>query len=38
MHFYEGVTHEFYGMTAVVDKAAEAVEVSASELMAAFGM
>jgi acetyl esterase len=36
-HFYEGVTHEFFGMTAVVDKAADAVAVSASELMAAFG-
>ncbi len=37
-HFYDGVTHEFYGMTAVVDKAAEAVEVSATELRAAFGL
>lgn len=37
-HFYEGVTHEFYGMTTVVDKAAEAVEVSATELRAAFGL
>lgn len=37
-HFYEGVTHEFFGMTAVVDKAAEAVQVSATELKAAFGL
>lgn len=34
---YEGVTHEFFGMGAVVDKAREAVEFAAADLRAAFG-
>jgi len=34
---YEGVTHEFFGMTTVVDKAADAVEQVASEVNAALG-
>lgn len=34
---YEGVTHEFFGMTTVVDKAAEAVEQVATEVSAALG-
>ncbi len=34
---YEGVTHEFFGMGAVVDKAKEAEEQGASELKASFG-
>ncbi len=34
---YEGVTHEFFGMTTVVDKAAEAVAQVASEVNAALG-
>lgn len=33
---YEGVTHEFFGMGAVVDKAADAVAELAGELQAAF--
>jgi acetyl esterase len=33
---YEGVTHEFFGMTAVVDEAREAVEVAGNQLRAAF--
>lgn len=37
-HLYEGVSHAFYGMTAIVDKAAEAVAQSATELKTAFGM
>lgn len=35
-HFYEGVTHEFFGMGMVVDKAADAVMQSATELQASF--
>lgn len=35
-HFYEGVTHEFFGMGAVVDKAMDAVMQSATELQASF--
>lgn len=34
---YEGVTHEFFGMGAVVDKAAEAVAEVAQRLQVAFG-
>ena len=34
---YEGVTHEFFGMGAVVDKAKEAEQVAAADLKAAFG-
>lgn len=34
---YEGVTHEFFGTGAVVDKAAEAVAEAAAALRAAFG-
>ncbi len=34
---YDGVTHEFFGMGAVVDKAKEAVGVAAADLKAAFG-
>ena len=34
---YEGVTHEFFGMTTVVDKAAEAVAQVATEVNAALG-
>ncbi len=34
---YEGVTHEFFGMTKVVDKAADAVEQVATEVSAALG-
>ncbi len=34
---YEAVTHEFFGMGAVVDKARDAVEYAASALRAAFG-
>ncbi len=34
---YEGVTHEFFGTGAVVDKAAEAVEEAATALRSAFG-
>lgn len=34
---YEGVTHEFFGMGAVVDKAAQAVEEVAERLRTAFG-
>lgn len=34
---YEGVTHEFFGMGAVVDKAKEAVQVGANGLKGAFG-
>lgn len=34
---YEGVTHEFFGMGSVVDKAAEAVEQVATEVNAALG-
>jgi acetyl esterase len=33
---YRGVTHEFFGMTAVVDKAREAVAAAAADLTAAF--
>lgn len=33
---YEGVTHEFFGMTAVVDKAVDAVAVAADRLRASF--
>lgn len=36
-HFYEGVTHEFFGMTNVVDKAADAVTQVANDLATAFG-
>ena len=35
---YEGVTHEFFGMAAVVDAAGNAVGEAASRLMAAFEM
>lgn len=34
---YQGVTHEFFGMGAVVDKAAEAVAEAAARLRASFG-
>jgi len=34
---YPGVTHEFFGMGAVVDKAREAVGFAAADLRAAFG-
>ena len=34
---YEGVTHEFFGMGAVVDKAKEAEQVAATGIKAAFG-
>lgn len=34
---YGGVTHEFFGMGAVVDKAKEAMGVAAADLKAAFG-
>jgi acetyl esterase/lipase len=34
---YDGVTHEFFGMAAVVDKAKEAQQVVASDLKAVFG-
>jgi len=34
---YEGVTHEFFGMGAVVDEAKEAVAVAVADLKAAFG-
>ncbi|MDQ3657582.1 MAG: alpha/beta hydrolase, partial [Chloroflexota bacterium] len=34
---YEGVTHEFFGMTKVVDKAADAVDQVATEVNAALG-
>ena len=34
---YEGVTHEFFGMTRVVDAAADAVAESADRLRASFG-
>jgi acetyl esterase/lipase len=34
---YQGVTHEFFGMGAVVDKAAEAVAEAAARLKASFG-
>lgn len=34
---YEGVTHEFFGTGAVVDKAVKAVEEAAAALRAAFG-
>ncbi|MDB6175337.1 MAG: Alpha/beta hydrolase [Chthoniobacteraceae bacterium] len=34
---YNGVTHEFFGMSAVVDKAKEAQEFAATDLKAAFG-
>jgi acetyl esterase/lipase len=34
---FEGVTHEFFGMGVVVDKAAEAVQVAAHGLIEAFG-
>lgn len=33
---YEGVTHEFFGMAAVVDEAKEANQLAAENLMAAF--
>lgn len=33
---YDGVTHEFFGMGAVVDKAKQAVEVAGGRLRAAF--
>ena len=33
---YDGVTHEFFGMGAVVDKAKQAVEVAGNRLKAAF--
>jgi acetyl esterase len=34
---YEGVTHEFFGMGAVVDKAKEAGQLVATDLTGAFG-
>jgi len=34
---YDGVTHEFFGMGAVVDKAKEAQSVVAADLKRAFG-
>jgi acetyl esterase len=34
---YQGVTHEFFGMGAVVDKAVEAVAEAATRLKASFG-
>jgi acetyl esterase len=34
---YQGVTHEFFGMGAVVDKADEAVAEAATRLKASFG-
>ena len=34
---YDGVTHEFFGMVAVVNKAKEALGVAAADLKAAFG-
>ena len=34
---FEGVTHEFFGMGAVVDKAAEAVDMGGKNLKKAFG-
>ncbi len=34
---YEAVTHEFFGMGAVVDKARDALEYAAADLRAAFG-
>jgi acetyl esterase/lipase len=37
LKIYEGVTHEFFGMGAVVDKAKDAVGVAAADLKAAFG-
>ena len=37
MTLYQGVTHEFFGMGAVVDKADEAVAEAATRLKAAFG-
>ena len=33
---YEGVTHEFFGMGAVVDKSKDAVKYAAEGLMAVF--
>ena len=36
MRLYKGVTHEFFGMTAVVDKAKDAVAFAAEGLKAAF--
>ena len=35
---YVGVTHEFFGMGAVVDKAREAVQFGAAERWRGFGM
>ena len=37
LQHYQGVTHEFFGMGAVVDTAKEAVGVAAADLKAAFG-
>jgi acetyl esterase len=34
---YEGVTHEFFGMGAVVDKAKDAEQLVGADLKAAFG-
>ena len=34
---FEGVTHEFFGMGAVVDKAREAVDFATENLKEAFG-
>ncbi len=35
---FDGVTHEFFGMGAVVDKAKQAVALAAGELKKSFGM
>jgi len=37
LHLYEGVTHEFFGMGALVDKAKDAVATAGAELRASFG-
>ena len=34
---YDGVTHEFFGLGAAVDKAKDAVKLAAGELKTAFG-
>jgi len=37
VHQYDGVTHEFFGMTAILEPAREAVSLAAERLRAAFG-
>lgn len=37
IHQYDGVTHEFFGMTAILEPAREAVALAAERLRAAFG-